>query len=142
MPFASWPYSSVFEDLARLQEEAGSILSGAPLSRRGGVFPAVDIYGDGESFLVRAEMPGIDRESLEVTAAGDQLAIKGERRIDPADSCSCYHRSEREAGRFRRVVTLPEKVDSSKVQASYKNGVLEVLLPRAEEAKARKISVQ
>jgi len=142
MPFASWPYSSLFEDLARMQEEAGALLPGAPAARRGGVFPAVNIYGDGESFLVRAEIPGIDKDSLEITASGDQLTMRGERKIDPADSKCCYHRSEREGGRFRRVVTLPERVDSSKVQATYRSGVLEILLPRAEESKSRKISIQ
>jgi len=142
MPFASWPYSSLFEDLARLQEEAGALLSVSPATRRGGVFPAVDIYGDGESFLVRAEIPGIDKDSLEITATGDQLTVRGERRIDPAGSSCCYHRAEREGGRFRRVVTLPERVDSSKVQATYRSGVLEILLPRAEESKSRKISIQ
>ncbi len=142
MPYYRWPYGTLFDDLARLQQETRSFLDGGSPLLDGGVYPAVNIYQDEEGFMVRAEIPGVDKDSLEITAKGDQLTLRGERRITPADSCSCYHRRERDGGKFRRVVTLPEHVDSSKVAASYRDGVLEIMLPRAEEAKSRKIAIQ
>jgi HSP20 family protein len=106
-----------------------------------GVFPAVNIFDDGEKYLVRAEMPGVDRGSLDVTAQGDQLIVRGERSIHPAEGNASYHRRECEGGKFRRAITLPQNVDAENIKATFKNGVLEVELPRAPELKPRKISV-
>jgi HSP20 family protein len=101
----------------------------------------VNLFDDGERFLVRAELPGVDKGSLEVTAQGEQLTIRGERKIEPAEKKASYHRREREGGQFRRVVTLPQGVDANNIQATFKDGVLEVELPRAPELKPRKISI-
>jgi HSP20 family protein len=106
-----------------------------------GVYPAVNFYDDGEKFLVRAELPGVSKDSLEITAQGDQLTLRGERHIDSPERKANFHRREREGGKFRRVITLPQAVDSANITATYKNGVLEVELPRAQEHKPRKISV-
>ena len=108
---------------------------------RQGVFPAVNMYDDGESFLIRAEVAGIDKDTLDVTARKDQVTIRGTRTLNAADEKASYHRREREGGQFRRTLTLPQPIDSEKVVATYKNGVLELVLPRAPEAKQRKIPV-
>jgi HSP20 family protein len=83
----------------------------------------------------------VDKDSLEITARGDQLTIRGERVVKPAESSASYHRREREGGRFRRVVTLPQRVEADKVTATYRDGVLEVRLPRVSEDKPRKIQI-
>jgi HSP20 family protein len=111
------------------------------LKASSGVYPPVNLFDDGEVFLVRAELPGVDKSSLEVTAQGDQLTLRGERTIDAAEKKASYHRREREGGRFRRVVTLPQPINPDEIRATYRNGVLEVELPRAAELKPRKISV-
>lgn len=106
------------------------------------VYPPINIYDDGESFIARAEIPGVQADSLDITVTGDTLTIRGKREIEPAGESCCYHRRERSAGEFRRAFNLPEMVDSTKVVAQTSNGVLEILLPRAEQAKQRKVQVK
>jgi HSP20 family protein len=140
MALYTWPWH---EDPLRRAEEllrwVAPSLS-ASTQRSAGVFPPVNIYDDGESYLVRAEIPGINKDALELTVKGDQLTIRGERDVKPEPDAS-YHRRERDSGQFRRVVTLPQAVDAEKINATYKLGVLEVRLPRKPEAQPRKISV-
>lgn len=107
----------------------------------GNVYPAMNVYDDGESFIVRAEIPGVDPATLDINVTGDTLTLRGKREVEPAGENCCYHRRERSAGEFRRAFSLPEMVDSSKVVATAKHGVLEIMLPRAEQAKQRKITV-
>lgn len=106
------------------------------------VYPPINIYDDGESYIARTEIPGVDPKSLDITVTGDTLTIKGKREMDVDDEGVCFHRRERSFGEFRRAFSLPEQVDNSKVKASSTNGVLEILLPRAEQAKQRKITVK
>lgn len=138
-----WPFS---DERFRLQEEVLRALTtpffpGAGAKSASGVYPPINLYDDGETFFVRAEMPGVDRNSLEVTAQGDQLTLRGERKVAAVEQDANYHRRECESGQFRRVLTLPQAVDSEKISATYRNGVLEVELPRAPELKPRKISI-
>lgn len=142
-----WPFDDRFgfaSDLAR---------SFAPLfndpffqsvlgtSRGAGVFPPVNVFENGEAYLVRAEIPGVDKDTLDVSVKGDELTLRGERTISPAEPSANYHRRERSGGAFRRVVTLPKPVDAERIRASYRNGVLEVELPFVPEAKPRKIAI-
>jgi len=106
------------------------------------VYPPINIYDDGESFIARAEIPGVSADSLDITVTGDTLTIRGTREIALPEETCCYHRRERSAGEFRRAFNLPEMVDSTKVMAQANNGVLEILLPRAEQAKQRKVQVK
>lgn len=143
MAFTRWPH---FEEQLRWPEEMfrafAPFLGGtAGTQRSAGVFPPVNIYDDGESFLVRAEVPGVDKDALEISVKGDQLTLRGERKAEAPDAKASYHRRECDGGQFRRVVTLPQPVDADKISATYKNGVLEVVLPRVPEAQPRKISV-
>jgi HSP20 family protein len=134
------PFSILDLERSRMRRELERLLGEAP-GQAAGVFPPVNIYDDGESFLIRAEMPGADREALEITARGDQLTIRGERVLSPAEAPASYHRREREGGQFRRVVTLPQRVDANAVNASYANGILEVRLPRVAEAQPRRVQI-
>jgi len=106
------------------------------------VYPPLNIYDDGETFIVRAEIPGVDPKSIDIEATGDTLTVRGERILPEASANASYHRRERDAGQFRRAFSLPKPIDNAKVLASCANGVLEVRLPYAEEAKRRKITVK
>lgn len=132
-------------DFDRLRQEVNRLFnvfgsSTEPFVSR--VYPALNLTDDGNNFYVRAELPGVNPESLDISVVEGQLLIRGERKIEPEEQKAGYHRREREAGFFRRTMTLPTRVDSGKVSADMKNGVLTVILPRAEEAKPRKISVK
>ncbi len=132
-------------DFDRLRQEVNRLFNvfgpgTEPFASR--VYPALNLTDDGNNFYVRAELPGIEPESLDISVVGDQLLIRGERKIEPEEQKAGYHRRERESGFFRRTMTLPVKVDPGRVSADMKNGVLTIALPRAEEAKPRKISVK
>lgn len=109
---------------------------------RPGVYPPINVYDDSESFIVRAEVPGVDSKTVDVTVTGDTLTIRGERKRKELPEGASYHRRELNYGQFRRALTLPEQVDNTKVMASYQNGILEIRLPRAEQAKQRKIEIK
>ena len=106
------------------------------------VFPPINLYDEGESFVVRAEIPGIEKEDLEIQATADSLSIKGQRKRAHAEENASYHRRERDYGHFDRSVSLPLPINPEKIVASYKLGVLEVVLPKAEEMKPRKVTVE
>ena len=87
-------------------------------------------------------MPGIEPDDIEVHVEGDTLTLRGERKLPEAGEGVNYHRREREGGRFRRIVTLPVRIDPNGVEAAFKNGVLNIVLPKAAEARARQIKVR
>ena len=106
------------------------------------VYPAINLTEEGNHLYVRAELPGVKPESLDISVIEGKLMIRGERKIEEEDQKTNYHRREREAGFFRRTIALPVRVDSGKVSASMKNGVLTITLPKSEEAMPRKITVK
>ena len=104
--------------------------------------PAVDVFQTGEHELVlKAELPDMTREDIDVTVENLVLTIKGEKKLASDVKEEHFHHIERRYGAFRRSFSLPRTVDSSKVAAEYKNGVLTVRLPLREEAKPRQIKV-
>jgi HSP20 family protein len=105
-----------------------------------GVFPALNISRDKDRYYIRAELPGVRADDLNITTEGNKLTLSGERRI-PDEAGVSYHRRERTAGKFSRTVTLPGPCDSERVEAKYLDGVLTISLPIAEAAKARRITV-
>ena len=110
---------------------------------RGSWTPAVDIFETEKHDLVlRAELPGMAREDIEVTVENGTIVLKGEKKFDPAVKEEHYRRVERAYGAFHRSFTLPNTVDATKVGAEYKNGVLTITLPFKEEAKPRTINVE
>ena len=106
------------------------------------VYPALNVTEDSENLYVRAELPGVKADSMDISVVEGRLLIGGERKIEPEDEKTGYHRKEREAGFFRRTITLPSRVDPAKVSAAMKNGIMTITLPKAAEAKPRKISVK
>lgn len=134
-------------ELERMQREMnrlfGDLMGGgaAPL-RTGGVFPPVNVSEDADNLYVNAELPGVSPDQIEISVEGDTLTLRGERRLAEAGEHVNYHRREREAGRFRRILTLPVKIDPDKVSAGFKYGVLQVTLPKAAEIKPKQIKVK
>ncbi len=106
-------------------------------------YPLVNMSEDKDNILVEALAPGLNPESIEVTVLRDQLRITGEKTaINPDVKAEAFHRSERGAGRFTRVIPLPTEVDGDKVKAEYKNGLLLLTLPKHAEAKPKQIAVK
>jgi len=104
--------------------------------------PAVDVFEEKDDIVVKAELPGIEKDNIEVNLADHHLTIKGEKRKEEEVKQEHYYRSERSYGSFMRTVELPKDVHADRVKASFKNGILEVRLPKTEEAKAKEIKVK
>lgn len=96
--------------------------------------PLVDISEDEKEFLVKAELPGMKKEEIKVTVDNGVLTVSGERKSEKEEKTKKYHRVERSYGKFERSFTLPDKVESGKVNAEFKDGVLLVHLPKSEKA--------
>jgi HSP20 family protein len=141
---ANWP---VFGRLTNLRDELDRLFE-SPLEQfarnsqmlNGGWGPALDVYEDKDNLTVKAELPGMKREEIEVSLHDGALTISGERKSEKHDKAEVY-RSERFVGRFQRAVTLPVPVAADKVKASYKDGILTVTLPKTEESKPKQIDV-
>ena len=105
-----------------------------------GAFPLINVFNDGEDFVLVTELPGVKKEDLDVQVRGDTLRIQGTKAISYQDGAS-VHRRERSAGQFDRTLTLPAEIDAAKVAAEYRDGVLTLRLPRAESAKPRTVTI-
>jgi len=107
-----------------------------------GVFPLINVTEDDDKFYVRAELPGVKSDQLDIAVTGDTVTLKGERKIPIEDEKSIYHRREREAGSFSRIINLPTQIDTNKVEARSAYGVLTLVLSKAASAKARQIKIK
>ena len=103
--------------------------------------PAVDLVEREDSLVLRADLPGLKEEDVHIEVRDNVLTISGERRAEFEDSEQGYYRIERAFGSFSRSLTLPEGVDSDKIDASFENGVLEVKIPKPEARKPKRISI-
>jgi HSP20 family protein len=133
-PSLAWP---TFGRLSNLQDEIDRLFE-SPLT---GWAPALDVHEDKDSFSVRVELPGMKREDIEVSLHDGALVISGERQSEKISEGTEVHRQERFYGKFSRALTLPAAVAGDKVKAQYKDGILTVTLPKAEEAKPKAITV-
>ena len=138
-----------FRDLAILQDRMNRLFNDSYGSRReedlmsrGTWTPAVDIYEVDGALVLKAELPGMQREDIDVNIENNTLTIRGERKLDTAIKQENFHRVERAYGSFVRSFSVPNTVDAAKVAAEYKNGVLSVTLPVREEAKPRTINIE
>ena len=113
-------------------------------SRRDAVLPPVDVIEDATGITLYADLPGVSKEQLNLRVEADTLTIEGERAsgLPAAEEKAAVHINERFAGRFRRAISLPEDIDPSKVEATYRDGVLRVSVARRESALPRRITVQ
>ena len=139
-----------FRDLAVLQDRMNRMFNDAWSNRgqedhmlsRGTWTPPVDIYEAEGQLVLKAELPDMRREDIDVTVENHTLSIRGERKLDNEIKQESFHRVERAYGSFIRTFSLPPTVDAGNIGAEYKNGVLTVKLPFREEAKPRTIDVQ
>lgn len=143
-----WPASGgrgPFEELERMRRQMD--LMGAALFRApsegaaAGVFPMMNVTEDVNSYYIRAELPGMRADELAITVTANSISISGERKLAAEDEKAQYHRREREAGKFNRIVDLPAPIETEKVTARCTDGVLTVTLPKAESAKPKRITV-
>lgn len=104
--------------------------------------PLVDIAEDDKEFLVKAELPGLNKEEIKVTVEEGVMTISGERKVEKEEKTKKYHRVERAYGRFERSFTLPDKADGTKVNAEFKDGVLQVHLPKTEKPASKSLDVK
>jgi HSP20 family protein len=104
--------------------------------------PAVDVFEEKDDIVVKAEIPGMDKDNIQVNLADHTLTIKGEKKKEEEVKEENYYRSERSYGSFFRTLELPKDVHADKVKATFKKGVLEVRMPKTEEAKAKEIKVK
>jgi HSP20 family protein len=104
--------------------------------------PALDVYEEKDEIVVKAELPGMDKNDIEVNISDSELTLKGEKKKEEKVEEENYYRCERSYGAFLRSVELPKDVQADKIKASFKNGILEVRLPKTEEAKTREIKVK
>jgi HSP20 family protein len=136
-----------FDELERLQQEMNRLFSSfggsrTPRFHNFGVFPPLNISEDTENLYVRGELPGISSNDIDISVEGETLTLRGERKLPQTASSVSYHRREREAGKFRRTVSLSTRINPDGVEAHFQNGVLEIVLPKAAEAKPRQIPVK
>jgi HSP20 family protein len=134
-------------DLAAFQDDMNRLFDGffsrAPLHSDAAWFaPPVDIEETAEEFVVRADLPGMTQKDVKVSLMGDTLTIRGERKHETASNGASVHRTERIHGAFERTFTLGTPVRNDQVKAQYRDGVLEIRVPKAEEAKPREVEVQ
>ena len=113
----------------------------APAPRKGTWMPRVDVFERNANLMVRAELPGIDADSLDVTVEGGTLTISGARSFETETEDGGFHRKEIFEGQFKRTLLLPEGVDPEAITATSKDGILEVMVPKRPEVLPRKVSV-
>jgi HSP20 family protein len=141
--FPRW--SAQTPDLEAMRHEMGRLfdsLSGFTGFGSAGVFPPINVAETGEALLVRAELPGMKADKLDITVEDNTLTIAGAREMERESENVSYHRREREWGTFRRSFSMPVRVDPEGVKARYVEGILTVELPKAAEARPKQIAVQ
>ncbi len=128
-------FDEVFSPLQRRRRTWGEKPEAAP------IVPNIEIYDRTNEIVLRAELPGVKKEDIDLSIANDSLTLKGEMKKEEEVGCA-YYVSEISYGNFARTVTLPVEVDSEKAKATFKNGILELVLPKREEAKPKEIKIE
>lgn len=130
-----------YQDLRRQIDQLFDAFAGFNGGTRAPAYPPVNIWEEGDTLYLEAELPGVKQEDLEISAIGRELTLRGRRDGREGQDVS-YHRQERGVGEFTRVLTLPVEVESDRIEAALKDGVLTLTMPKVEAAKARKIKVR
>jgi len=141
----TWRFRSPLEELYRMRQQMEQLLesAAAPQQREAaGVLPLINLTEGKDNYYVRAELPGVKGDELDIQVTANNLAISGERKIAAEEEGARYHRREREAGTFSRMIGLPGEVDTDKVDAKLENGILTVVISKAEIAKPKQITVK
>jgi len=137
---------NTFQEVERLQNEMNHLwdmVSGTRTSFESAkIFPPVLVSEDDENLYVRVELSGVEANQLDLSVVNDQLIIRGERKTTEEGEKINYHRREREEGIFRRIIVLPARVDTERVEARTKNGILTIKLAKAEEVKPKPVQIK
>ena len=143
--YPSLNLSNTVDQLDRIKRQFDQLFgpeSGAPRRLLGaGVFPQINLTEDANKFYIRAELPGVSSDQIEMQATAKSLSISGERKIEPENEGVRYHRREREAGKFSRILTMPTEIDPDRIEARMKDGILTIHVPKAEAVKPRQIAI-
>ena len=139
-----------FRDLLSLQDRMNRIFEESfPKSRvfegplaTGLWSPAVDIYETDKAIVLKVELPGLSKDDINIEIKDDNLILRGERKFEKDIREENYHRIERSYGKFSRSFSLPGSIDRNKVDATFKDGVLEITIPKAEETKPKQIEIK
>jgi HSP20 family protein len=144
-PRSSAPAPHPWQEMRRLQSEMERVFGDLTPTWRwplAGEYPPVNLTRAEDGITLESLCPGADRSSLEVTVIGDAVTIRGERKQEPGLEQARVHRRERQLGAFTRTLTLGERLDPDRAQATYTNGILRVQLARAPETTPKKITIQ
>ncbi|MEM7816784.1 MAG: Hsp20/alpha crystallin family protein [Candidatus Aenigmatarchaeota archaeon] len=137
-----------FKELLDLQKEISNFFDASfetlptKISQEATWLPSLDISEDKNNLIIKVDVPGVKQDDIDISISGDVLTIKGERKKEEETKDKNYYRRERFYGVFSRSLTLPNYVDTNKVEANYKDGVLEIVLPKTESAKPKQIKVK
>lgn len=139
-------FRSPFEEMANMRRKMERLMEAYGDHEAGqgsaGVYPAVNITEDSDTYYVSAELPGVQSSDLDLNVTANQVTISGERKISQEAADARYHRREREAGKFSRAITLPGDIDAENTKAKLASGMLIITVPKAERAKPKQISIQ
>ncbi len=130
------------EDMDRVFDSLFGRVPAESARREGPWLPLVDIEENGDQITVRAEVPGLTKDDIKVSVVGNNLALSGERKHECEENGKTFHRIERTYGKFHRLIALPSDVDNSKVKAQYRDGILTIVLPKAEKDRKREVSIE
>lgn len=133
---------NMWREMSRLQHDMNRLFEGYNNRRQASSYPAMNVWANQDGLLVTTEVPGVRPEDIDVSVVGDTLTLSGERRPDEMNENGRYHRQERGYGKFVRTLQLPYPIKVDHIEATFRNGVLNINLPRAEEDKPRKITVK
>ena len=143
-----WPASSsqrtAYPDAFRLRRDMDRLFDAlwSDHPAASGVFPPMNVTQHGDKYFVRAELPGVRSEDLQISVERNKLSLSGKRDIPAEQEGVSYHRRERTGGAFNRSITLPDDLNADAVEATHTDGVLTIVLPKVEAAKARQIKVK
>lgn len=141
----TWRFRSPLDELHRMRQQLDQIFEDSTIPYQhvsAGVFPLINLTEDKDNYFVRAELPGVKGEELDIQVTANNLAITGERKIAAEGEGTRYHRREREAGSFSRMIGLPGDINPDKVDAKLEDGILTIVVSKAEAAKPKQITVK
>jgi len=141
-PWRPFEFDRIRKEMDRLWD---SFLEGRPVRRVEDDrewLPSVDVSETKNDLVIKAEMPGLDPKDIDISMNNGYLTIKGEKKLEKEEKEENYHLIERSYGSFTRSVRLPREVQSDKITASFKNGILKITLPKSEEAKKKEIKIK
>ena len=146
LDWPQWSVANPFRELDQIHSRISNLLGRMPdvwqSKAQAGVFPLLNVTEDKDNYYLRAELPGIKPDDLDISVIGDTIAITGERKVENIPEKAKYHRRERDAGKFRRALKIPVGIDADKVEARSVNGILTVVVPKAEQTKPKQITVR